>query len=370
MSQDPPLERLDQRAISIAPADATAILCVQNEALRLPWLFSFYRSQGVSRFLVIDNLSDDGTTEWLRAQDDAHVFLARGSYSRSLHGTHWVNEVLDSHLADRWALVVDADEVLTYPLAEQLNIVELCAQLDAWRAELLFAFMLDCYGDGPAAQSDYQAGAPFPDANPLFDPGPYYIRAAAGQMPPFSVRGGVRHRAFDWSAARTGAPRLRKVPLVKWRKGDAYLGSTHQITGKALAPITGALLHYKFLGAFADRIRADAARPDRPDAGAHYDSYVAGLDADAALTLADGESMRLAGTMQLIELGLIGLPRRAAADWFGRLKAAGMPVAERNVLWRRLKAALDCQKDAFSPQIGHFLQLFDDLDPAGGGFKL
>ena len=42
----------------------------RNERLRLPAFLNHYRSLGVDEFLVIDNDSSDGSTEYLAAQAD------------------------------------------------------------------------------------------------------------------------------------------------------------------------------------------------------------------------------------------------------------------------------------------------------------
>jgi hypothetical protein len=365
VSRNAEFDRLDDRPIDIAAGQVTVVLCLKDERPKLPWLFEHYRNAGITRFLAIDNASNDGSTDWLRQQQDTHVFLARGSYSGSQHGTHWVNAVLDAHLADRWALVIDADEVLVYPLSEHLGLPALCRQLDAWGADLMFAFMLDCYGPEAIGAAPYKEGTPFWTANPFFDPQPYVVRARPGQSPPFSIGGGARHRCFNWEGAAGGPPRLRKVPLVKWSPSDTFLGSTHQTSHKTLAPMTGALLHYKFLDSFEHRVRTDAARPDRPDAAGHYDSYLAGLDA-GHLRLHNTDSARYTSSNQLIALGLLGLPRRAAADWFGQLKDAGLPHATRSAVWTSLKAAIETQHAQFEPQLGHLLQLFHLIDPKDG----
>ncbi|MFT4096966.1 MAG: glycosyltransferase family 2 protein [Rhodoblastus sp.] len=369
MTLHPDLARIDGRSTATSPNDILAVMTVRNERVRLPWLFAYYRKLGVDRFFVIDNDSTDGTTEWLLSQDDTHTFFTRESYRNAQHGTQWHNSVLGSFALDRWCLTVDADEVLVYPLSEQIDLRALCGLLSDWSAEAMFALMLDCYGQGRVHESRYEEGSPFWDANPYFDRGPYFVAATPGHTPSFSVRGGVRHRSFAWDAKLGGAPVIRKAPLVKVREGDAYLNSTHRINRKPLAPISGALLHFKFLGDFQTRIEEDVSRKDRPDTGRHYDIYAGALAGEVDKTLISAASHRYSDSLQLVSLGLCGLPRKAAAALFEQAKGS-LSVSQRNVLWSRIKEVMAAQREQFRPELGHLLQLFAETDPSDGGFTL
>jgi hypothetical protein len=67
-------ELISRHPVDIA-ADAPVLLSVvRNEALRLPYFLSYYRSIGFDRFIVVDNDSTDGTRELLLAQPDIFVF--------------------------------------------------------------------------------------------------------------------------------------------------------------------------------------------------------------------------------------------------------------------------------------------------------
>ena len=71
------LERLDSRPIPAPAGEIRLFTRLRNEAVRLPWLFDFYRRQGVDRFFVVDNGSDDGSRDWLLAQPDTHCSSPR-----------------------------------------------------------------------------------------------------------------------------------------------------------------------------------------------------------------------------------------------------------------------------------------------------
>ncbi|MGD9511559.1 MAG: tetratricopeptide repeat protein, partial [Geminicoccaceae bacterium] len=75
------LERIDRRPIPPADGEIRLFTRQRNELLRLPWLLDFYRGQGVDRFFVVDNGSDDGSRDFLLAQPDVHLFLTADSYA-------------------------------------------------------------------------------------------------------------------------------------------------------------------------------------------------------------------------------------------------------------------------------------------------
>ncbi len=43
---------------------------LRDERVRLPWFLHYYRAMGVRHFLMVDNASTDGSTEYLRNQPD------------------------------------------------------------------------------------------------------------------------------------------------------------------------------------------------------------------------------------------------------------------------------------------------------------
>ena len=45
------------------------ICCVYNDARRIKKVYEHHKTIGVSHFVFVDNMSDDGTTQWLLSQD-------------------------------------------------------------------------------------------------------------------------------------------------------------------------------------------------------------------------------------------------------------------------------------------------------------
>lgn len=297
------ITRLDPHPLPPPAGEVRAFLLVRNERVRLPWLLDHYRRLGVHRFLVLDNDSDDGTGEWLLQQEpDVHVFHTTASFAGAGAGMRWTNGLLDEHGTGAWCLTVDADEVLVYPHCERVDLPGLTAYLEATGAEALLAPMLDMYADGPVDEAHYEPGCSLIETFPYFDSSGYVWRDA-GKFPYVKVQGGCRARAFY--ATPSAGPILQKVPLIRWAPDIKYTSSKHTAFPCRLADLSGALLHFKYLPAFAAHVQAEVARGQHYMGATEYRTYLRRLDAGSPLTLMGPSSARYRDSDQLVELGLM-----------------------------------------------------------------
>ena len=301
------MNRLDDRPIPSSGGEIRAFLPVRNEALRLPDNLRHHRALGVSRFFIVDNGSADGTLDYLLSQPDVHLFSTQESFAAGKFGMAWMNPLLDEYGDGHWTLTVDADELLIFPGFESVGLPRVTAHLDRLGARALFCMLLDMYADAPLKNIGYRAGDSLIAACPWFDPAPYRTVQVA-DFPNLQVYGGVRERVFRFSGmAAPHPPTISKVPLVKWQKGMRFLNCTHALTPVALAQMTGALLHFKFLDDFYDRVRIEAGRGEHFAGGLEYKIYAELLARDPALNLRDAGSVRLESSRQLVELGLMAI---------------------------------------------------------------
>lgn len=307
----------------------------RNEKLRLPAFLEHYRKLGVQRFFMVDNASDDGSAEFLRAQPDVHVFHTNGSFRAARGGTDWLNAVLEQYGVDHWCVTVDVDELLHYPGSAGAGLHQLAAHLDAHGYEAMHCLLLDMYPERPLREADI--GSDLVAAAPLFDPGPYR-RYPCEDCPGVLIYGGVRERVFYPEARANALPRrlhvklyhrllfnvpfvrdsarlrahrphfppcLTKVPLVRWAKDTRYLNVNHFVSPRKLAPESGVLLHFKLLADFHQRADQEVLRKEYYDGAVEFRRYSAKLHADPELTFRDSDSLRFAGDEQLVELGLM-----------------------------------------------------------------
>lgn len=290
-----------------------AILCVmtvRDEAARLPHFLAHHRRLGVDHFLIVDNASSDGTTDFLRGQPDVSLWSTEASYRKSRFGLDWQNWLLMRHGHGRWCLTLDADELMVYPYWETRPLPALTRWLDRQGIASFGALMLDLYPEGPLSANAFHPGDDPLASLRWFDSGNYGVRVQP-RMGNLWIQGGARARAFFADDPRR-APTLNKIPLVKWHWRYAYVNSTHSALPPRLNAVyaedggeraSGVLLHTKFLPGVIGKSAEEKARRQHFADPARYQSYYDGLIADPVLHCP--ASRRLGGWRQLEALGLM-----------------------------------------------------------------
>jgi hypothetical protein len=303
------LSRIDTRPLHIDAGEILCVACVRNESLRLPYFLDYHRDLGVDRFLVTDNDSDDGTTEYLLGQPDVHVFLTRERYSESGFGVSWIASLLELHAMGHWALTVDVDELLVFPDSETVGLGRLAAYLEGRGEEALLTFLLDMYSDRAIRDTAYERGAPFLTACAWFDRDTYRWEGSRDGFGRVPTRGGPRERLFWGERDRSSrSPFLPKIPYVRWRPGLSYVRSTHLLPGAVLSDMTGALLHFKLFSDFSDRTQVEVGRREHWDNAGQYEAYREVLAAHPDLSAFHDGSVRYGGSAQLVAIGLLNRP--------------------------------------------------------------
>jgi hypothetical protein len=299
----------EKRDLELSDDDIVVVSCMRNEGQRLPYFLDYYRRLGVTRFLLVDNDSDDGTREYLAEQPDVEYFWTNGSYRGSSAGRLWLQELADTYATDRWVISVDVDELLVFPGSEAIGLRELCAYFDDNQHEGMFTVMLDMYSDRPLSQTRYVRGEDFLDACPYFETDTYTI--APGANPPFlSIFGGPRDRLFHADIATGRKPMMKKIPLVRWREGFSYIFSTHSHRFVQLSDVTGTLMHFKFFSTFQELAEVEAERGDRRQQ-MHYRTYKESLASDVCFY--SSASLRYHGPADLVRLGMMCSTARFAS---------------------------------------------------------
>lgn len=301
-----PLKRLDNRQIPKVADEIRAFVAVRNEKVRLACFLAHYRGLGVDRFFFADNLSTDGTLEYLLAQSDCHVFTAPGNYfAENVAPPKWTNALANVFGDGYWCLTVDADELFIYPKCDSLKLQDFCGYLDRENSQAVSAPMVDMYGSGPVADTRYIEGTHFLESCPYFDPKLGWI-IHMESCPGWQMFGGVRERVFWRTQPKENLPPcISKVPLVKWHKGKDYLISMHFHGGARISLLKGALLHFKFLNGFT------ISTKDQVTINKHVAEkglsekaiYLAALAKDPSLSLMYEHSTLYTGPEQLEELG-------------------------------------------------------------------
>jgi len=275
---------------------------VHNELTNLPHFFRHYRRIGVRQFVMVDNLSSDGSSEYLREQPDVILYRTEDNFSASCSGMRWMNVLMDRH-GGEWCLYADADEEFIYPGCETVSVDRLTDYLEAQDAEGMTGFMLDVYPERlfdragrPAARTDCR----YYDSD--------YRWTGHSTCPYFKLEGGARSRLFGTKEL------LHKVPLIK-RSAGAYILS-HETTPLKLANVTAVLLHYSMtdLPSRLARMKsagaaANPASDRKPAVKRRYEQYAAQLNSMVGRDLrVPGVSQQLNGSLDLVDHGLMNAP--------------------------------------------------------------
>ncbi len=304
------LTPLSDRTGNIRPDTILCFSTVRNEAVRLPYFLEHHRKLGVGHFLFVDNQSDDGTADYLRAQPDVSVWTTPHSYRLSRFGVDWLTWLQMLHGHGHWCLTLDADEIFIYPFHETRPLSALTEWLDDRDIESFGALMLDMYPKGPLEAQTYHAGQDPTEILSWFDSGNYTIQRQP-RLQNLWIQGGPRARMFFAEKPRR-APTMGKIPLVKWDRRFAYVSSTHSILPRRLnhvydqaggEKLCGALLHTKFLHTIVEKSAEEKQRREHFANSSLYEDYYDNLTANPDLWC-EGSS-RYLGWRQLEAMGLI-----------------------------------------------------------------
>lgn len=294
----------------IKRGDILAFTTLRNEITRLPWFLHHYRQLGVDHFLIVDNGSDDRSTELLLDQPDVSLWQTHAGYRASHYGLDWLTWLQMRHGHGHWCLMVDADELLIYAHHQAKTLHDLTAWLDQSGRRAYGALMLDLYPKGALGDQGYDPATDPTDVLNWFDAAPYRAQRQS-PLGNLWVQGGVRERMF-FKQTRQRSPTLNKIPLVRWSRHYAYVNSCHSALPRQLNAAydgpggetpSGVLLHTKFLPEIIQKSRIEKQRRQHfhdPDQfGSYYDGIIDGP------TLWTAQSVPFEGWEQLEQLGLM-----------------------------------------------------------------
>lgn len=290
----------------VPDAQVPLITIVHNEMPRLPDFFRHYRKLGVKRFIVVDHRSDDGTSKFLKAQPDVHLFRAESGYYRALSGQMWVTGLARRFSLGRWALHVDVDEHLVYEGMESFGIAELAALLDRRGQTRLYAPTIDMYSRGPIREALVKSGARMIDVAPYFDPFSHGDLTFYKRLKPHGLWNYRRGRAFgDLQGDGEPIP-MEKFPLSKWNRRTAYCWVHHPFPHEENpSSQLGALLHFRFSGNFIEYNRDVATLGEVWDGGYTYHNYAKTVAEQPRLSLFHAGSRLYQGPQTLLLEGFL-----------------------------------------------------------------
>jgi hypothetical protein len=247
--------------------DVFVISVLRNEIVMLPHFLDHYRSIGVKAFIMVDNLSDDGSREYILDQLDVVLYSADTDYNKSHYGVVWQQAVLSNHCLNKWALIADMDEFLVYPDMENKDLSTYLYQIDRDGYDCVRTDMVDMYPRGDLANTDFDKTPPFQCA-PHYDlqsitPCNYSKGMYSNET---STVSGLRHR-LDITA-KPNAYTSQKYALVKYKPWMKFSEGLHDATGIEPSPNCIHFAHFKYHVGFKEKSLIEIER------GQHYNNAI------------------------------------------------------------------------------------------------
>ena len=276
---------------------------LRNEKIRMPYFLEYYRDLGVEHFFFVDNDSSDGFIEYVEDMEDVAVYHTDHSYKNSNFGMDWLNYLLRKYGQNKWCVVCDPDEFLVYPNCEEKKLPEFTEYLDSQNQISLYCTMLDMY---PKESRDYVEGEDPLISCSYFDKSGYTFKENS-ELDSVWTQGGVRARLL-FKEDMNSAPALNKLPLIKWNYDFCFLSSMHHgypniMNGSYRADTTGAILHFKFLSMFKEKVEEEIVRGEHYNDSGEYKHYHDNLDSLSFYN--DQLSVKYINSQHLIDLHLM-----------------------------------------------------------------
>lgn len=282
--------------VPLSSVDIPLVFITHNDMALLPSFLKHYRKIGVTRFICVDDVSSDGTKEYLLEQPDIDVWTSNIRFEKARRGRHWREALFGRYGYGRWYINVDSDEFLIYDQCPEETIPALIQVLEDNGIKRLPAPMLDIY---PGAEADNAVDGDLPwfSVN-QFDADGYEISYVKRGI---SVKGGPRKRLFNEENE------LIKYPLIYWDKYCFFGSSIHRPLpyNRNFAPIWGVLLHFKFFTNYREKIAEAVDGRQHYNGSQHYQTMKEELDQKGDIDFMDKSSTRFANPTQLIELGFM-----------------------------------------------------------------
>jgi len=293
--------------------DEPIVLCLAKDASHhIGPFIAHYRKLGVGHIVLLDNGSADDTVAQASGHADVSVFQTRLPFRNN-------NRQMRRYLVrrftgrDRWALVVDVDELFDYPCSDRVGLASLLGYLRSRSYTTMVSYLLDMLPDRPLSQVDPglspQQACRHYDISAVRKRGYFEVDGYGGERwvahnrlaNPAVQRyvGGVRAQAFD----------LPEVYLIKHplhlRDGRARLVHQHFVDHAHVADISGVLLHYKFTPGFRAKVDAAVQSAAYADGSWEYRRYQQVLARQPDVALCGAAAQTLHSVNDLVANGFL-----------------------------------------------------------------
>lgn len=283
------------RAAELAGAPVLLVAVARNERVLAPHFLQHYRALGVRAFAFVDNLSDDGTREYLAAQPDVLLYSADTEYKHSHYGVSWQQAVLGAHALGQWVVLADLDEFLVYPGCETVPIEQWVGTLEAAGHDAARVLMVDMYPAGELDAADFSQQAPF-EAAPCFDREPllHWALGSGSYSNGPTYLSALRHRLIPDSAPNLYTS--QKIAVFKYQPWVRLSEGLHYASNLRAAPEPVWFAHFKYHAGFRRKVRTEVARQQHFNGAHEYRKYASMLAEAAGSFAQDGVTATYSGS--------------------------------------------------------------------------
>lgn len=281
---------------------APILFCViKNEIYRIKAFMEHYRNLGIEAFVFLDNHSDDGTAEFLLQQEDVILYTSSQQYS-SARRVAWLNRLMAIYGQNRWCLVVDSDEFVTYIGCEKYSLPDMVREAVRNSCKRVEGFMLDMYPAGELFGVGDEEGVSVCKYR-YFDTLSYQINAAEKRV---IITGGPRKRVFQANVV------LSKYPLFFFGEDDFAASSHFMVPCKPIkkCPVWIALCHYKFINDYdLCKIKEAVYKKNYAGNSIFYKKYLSAIEEKNGVTFfEEGNSCEMTSSESLKKIPFLKDP--------------------------------------------------------------
>jgi len=285
--------RLIKRARFTDCEGGAILLCaVKDDFARIKMQINHHRNIGVKHFIYIDNISTDGTFEWLKEQEDVTLYTVDALYNSTIR-MGWCQSAIEQEGYGKWYLILDSDELFAYPHMENANILKYVSFLENKKISAVTTPMIDMY-----SQSEIFMANPdeeIKNAHCFFDTFYYQDHRYVN----WHFGGGPRYRLFSLKNE------LTKHSLIK--VGKDMVIDVHEIFPFHKNTETRAvafLLHYKFLPGDAQKYKEIVKAGNYSWGSQEYKAYMRHYEQNPKVSFYYPGSQKLNTSIDLLKINI------------------------------------------------------------------
>lgn len=278
------------------------ICAVKDDLAKVQMQIDHHKKIGIKHFVYIDNMSTDGTYEWLLEQD-VNVYRTDDDFS-AIAKNAWFRQITDRYGYDRWYLVLDSDELFVYPGMEHGPIGMFTRFLEDQQLSMVQSFLIDMYpkdNDILSQDEDLSTNLDIRKEYCYFDTDSYSTKQTYKGL---NILGGPRARCFS-EKGKDFSPLLTKNPLMKIQATDVFGVHRSLPYSKNIGiPIAAGLLHYKFLPGDDEKYAQIVKAGNYSGGSAEYKQYLKVLEKKPSLSFYYGKSEEFTNSEDLLKINV------------------------------------------------------------------